>query len=74
MIFDEETKTPYFSYTNDNNILRQVHFENTTSLVEKYKLIKSNNLQGLGIWALGYDTGHTELWDLIEKEFWTIKK
>lgn len=69
----ESTKTPYFNYIGENTSSnRQVHFENVDSLKEKYNLIKSKNLLGVGIWALGYDTGRTELWDLLEREFWQL--
>ena len=31
----------------------------------------NNNFQGVGIWALGYDNGNDELWNLIENYFST---
>ena len=64
-------KTPYFSYVSpETGSVRQVHYENAESLKQKYQLSKRLNLQGVGIWALGYDRGHTELWDLLQQEFW----
>lgn len=68
--WDELGQVPYFSYTSpDTNSLREVYFENAQSLDVKYKLAKKNNFAGIGIWALGYDGGYTELWDLLNREF-----
>jgi spore germination protein YaaH len=68
--WDELGQVPFFTYTSpETNQTREVYFENDKSLEAKYKLIKENNLAGLGIWALGYDGGYTELWQVIEKEF-----
>lgn len=35
----------------------------------KYDWIKEKQLGGVGIWALGYDNGHTELWKLLAQKF-----
>ncbi len=68
--WDNRGKTPYFTYLSPKtNSIRQVYFENKDSLREKYKLVKENDFAGIGIWALGYDGGYTELWDLLWEEF-----
>lgn len=68
--WDENSKTPYFNYYNDEKgVLRQVYFEDRKSLKEKYKLIKQWELGGVGIWALGYDEGYVDLWELLGEEF-----
>ena len=33
----------------------------------------SNKLKGVGVWALGYDNGQNDLWNLIEIYFSTDK-
>lgn len=48
---------------------REMYFENATSLGIKYDLVNSNNLRGAGIWALGYDSGRTELWNELSLKF-----
>lgn len=48
---------------------REMYFDNATSLGIKYDLINSNNLRGVGIWALGYDSGRTELWNELATKF-----
>ena len=62
--------TPYFSYISPKSgLLRQVWFDSAESLRIKYRLAKSNNFAGIGIWALGYDENRPELWNLIKEEF-----
>jgi len=38
-------------------------------LRKKYDLVNYCDLAGIGIWALGYDDGYTELWDAISDKF-----
>jgi spore germination protein YaaH len=49
----------------NRNSWREMYYEDVTSIGAKYDLANRSNLRGAGIWALGYDDGHTELWDLI---------
>ncbi|MFH1565827.1 MAG: glycosyl hydrolase family 18 protein [bacterium] len=68
--WDEEAKVPYFTYYSDETgSIRQVYYENADSLREKYKFAKSENLAGVGIWALGYDEDKKELWEVLREEF-----
>lgn len=68
--WNEEGKSPYFTYTSpETGELRTVYFENKDSLKAKYQLTKDKSLAGVGIWALGYDGGYNELWDLLYDEF-----
>ncbi|MBP7927681.1 hypothetical protein KAZ57_00865 [Patescibacteria group bacterium] len=70
VLWDSLAKTPYFTYISpETGATRAVYFENTESLKEKYALAKAKNLMGVGIWALGYDGEHDELWDLLVSEF-----
>lgn len=70
IMWDELSKSPYYSYTSpETGSIRQVYFENVDSLKTKYQLVKDKNLAGIGIWALGYDGGYQELWDLLDREF-----
>jgi spore germination protein YaaH len=48
---------------------RELYYENPQSLGAKYDLVNGQNLRGIGIWALGYDTGHQELWNEIATKF-----
>jgi spore germination protein YaaH len=68
--WDELGKVPYYSYVSNNTgSIREVYFENLDSLKIKYDLVKQNNMGGVGIWALGYDGGYQELWNLLDQEF-----
>ncbi len=49
----------------NHNSWRELYYEDVTSIGAKYDLANRSNLRGAGIWALGYDDGRTELWDLI---------
>ncbi|MBU1016715.1 MAG: glycosyl hydrolase family 18 protein [Patescibacteria group bacterium] len=69
LLWDTEAKVPYFTYISDTGATRQVYFENAESLREKYILAKRENLQGVGIWALGYDEDKKELWQVLREEF-----
>ncbi len=62
--------SPYFSfYTNGWN---QCFMEDTYSLGKKYDIVNRRNLGGIGIWALGYDNGYTDFWELIAGRFTTV--
>ena len=67
-IWDIETKTPWYRW-NDAGSWYQVYTDNVRSLTEKFDYTIANNLGGVGIWALNYDAGRTELWDLLEEKF-----
>ncbi|HEX3604883.1 MAG TPA: glycosyl hydrolase family 18 protein [Candidatus Dormibacteraeota bacterium] len=49
----------------NHNSWREMYYEDVVSIGAKYDLANQTNLRGAGIWALGYDDGHTDLWDLI---------
>lgn len=68
--WDTVAKVPYFTYISESTgHYRVVYFENTDSLKAKYELAKTYQLGGVGIWALGYDGGYQELWNLLQNEF-----
>jgi spore germination protein YaaH len=68
--WDDKAQEPYFTYTSpDTKVLREVYFENEQSLKAKYDLVTQTNLQGVGIWALGYDEDRSELWNLLYDSF-----
>jgi spore germination protein YaaH len=48
---------------------RELYYENSSSLGAKYDLVNNQHLRGIGIWALGYDSGHQELWNEIATKF-----
>ncbi len=66
--YDQQSETPYYIYQNLGN-WRQAFVCDEESLGERYDVVKQLEIGGIGIWALGYDNGYTELWDLIEEKF-----
>lgn len=50
-------------------VWHQAWGEDNRGMAEKFDLPIHLNIGGIGIWALGYDNGYTELWDLIEQKF-----
>ncbi|UXX77726.1 glycosyl hydrolase family 18 protein [Reichenbachiella carrageenanivorans] len=66
---DEGSKSKYYVYRDEDNEYRQLWYEDSISLGKKYDWIKESKLGGVGIWALGYDNGHDELWKLIALKF-----
>ena len=55
----------------EDNSMKEIHFDDAFTLSKKYDFAMNNNLKGVGMWALGYDNGQKELWNLIEDYFST---
>lgn len=66
-IWDSESLTPWYAYYSGG--WNQGWYDDPESLQLKYDLIRASDLQGAGIWALGYDGSREELWDCIEESF-----
>lgn len=70
VLWDNVALAPYFTYTSPSTAsLREVYFEDERSLRIKYQLAKTMGLAGIGVWALGYDGGYLELWNVLGDEF-----
>ncbi|MDD3685481.1 MAG: glycosyl hydrolase family 18 protein [Bacteroidales bacterium] len=65
--FESTSKCPYYVYYSSN--WRQAFCDDEESLAWKYDLVNMTGIGGIGIWALGYDDGYSELWDLIREKF-----
>lgn len=73
VLWDEYGLVPYFTYYNpEYGTTRQVYYEDKDSLKIKYDMAKNNGLAGVGIWALGYDGGFQELWEVLAEEIFFI--
>lgn len=68
--FDTISATRYYPHEVDGKY-RQMWFEDAMSLGYKYDWIKKEKLAGVGIWALGYDHGTKELWNVLAEKFGT---
>jgi spore germination protein YaaH len=65
--WQEDVKNPWYTYNSSG--YHQCWYDDEISLGYKYDEVVKNNLQGIGIWALGYDDGRDELWDKIDEYF-----
>jgi len=66
--WDPEGFNPYFIYQSGPD-WRQAWVDDEISLGHRYDMVKQKAIGGIGIWALGYDNGYTQLWDLIYEKF-----
>ena len=69
LLFDAKSASSYIVIRDANKKYRQLFFEDVKSLSIKYDWIKRNKISGVGIWALGYDNGYPELWNLLTEKF-----
>ena len=67
-LWDAESQTPW-SRWHDGSSWHQVWFDDASSVGLKYDLAVANDLQGVGMWALGYDGARSELWQVVEEKF-----
>jgi GH18 family chitinase len=67
IMWDVLSKTSWLRW-NDGG-WNQIWYDNASSLAVKYDYTIQKGFGGIGIWALGYDYGRNELWDLIESKF-----
>ena len=68
--YDNESETPYYMYQTGGN-WRQAYVMDEESLAERLDWIKGLQIGGMGIWALGYDDGYNELWDVLQDKLST---
>ena len=68
--WDAAGQVPWFTFWDANsNGMRQGYYEDPQSLRIKYDLVLRNRLAGVGIWALGMDTGVPDLWSVLRESF-----
>src|SRR5438270_13861372 len=56
-------------YNTQFNCWRELYWDDTTSLGQKYSLARSRNLRGVGIWNLNYGGGSADLWSTLASYF-----
>lgn len=64
LIWDRNTLTPY-GVSSESGQTSQIYFENATSLKLKLDFVKSADLGGIAIWALGYEGKNSWVWPII---------
>lgn len=53
IIFDEQTQSPTYKYTDENKTEHEVWFEDARSVEAKLKLVNEYDLRGVSYWVLG---------------------
>lgn len=65
-LWDDTSKTPYFNYVDEETgSVRQVWYDDSKSLTLKSSLVKDKGLLGVGVWALGFEGGYTDIWKFV---------
>ncbi len=68
--WDNEGQVGYTAYYSPTaGSWRMIFIEDTRSLGIKYDFAKDKHLAGVGMWALGFDEGTGEMWDLLSQKF-----
>lgn len=66
--FDEIGKVSWKAYL-EGGIWRMIFIDDVKSQAFKYDFAKEKNLAGVGMWALGFDDGNPEIWELLKDKF-----
>lgn len=66
--WDDYGKVGWKAYK-EAGIWRMIFLDDNRSLKIKYQFAKEKKLAGVGMWALGFDDGKDELWNLLDLEF-----
>jgi spore germination protein YaaH/flagellar hook assembly protein FlgD len=75
--WDSSEQSPYIVYRRKNCTTtygcvtgwRQVYYDDAASMKRRYALVNDYGLRGAGMWALGYDGGHAELYRALSDSF-----
>ncbi|MGH2456906.1 MAG: cell wall-binding repeat-containing protein, partial [Candidatus Limnocylindria bacterium] len=68
--WDPAGKVPWAVWWDSaSNGYRQMYYDDAASLGAKYDLVRQKQMAGVGIWALGMDTGSQDLWNVIVAKF-----
>ena len=66
---DEMTMTNYFLLEFQDSTSIECWYDDSKTLSIKMDLALSRGFKGVGLWALGYDLGLPEVWEVIENKF-----
>ena len=71
---DKKSPNNYFNLSYPDNSTKEVWYDDDFTLGKKFDYAISKDLRGIGVWALGYDNGYSELWDVIDDRFASKEK
>ncbi|MBT3241788.1 MAG: T9SS type A sorting domain-containing protein [Bacteroidetes bacterium] len=69
MLWHDDSNTSWYIKIGGDNTIYQTWFDTRQSLALKYDLADSYDIKGVGIWALGYDRDHPELWNELRSRY-----
>ena len=68
---DANTMTNYYFMEFPDQTALECWYDDDYTMGRKMDLAMSRNLRGVGLWALGYDQGHREFWQLLKDKYST---
>lgn len=66
-LWNEASYTPYYAFQNSG--WYQCWIDDIMSMAKRFDVVNQRGIGGIGIWALGYDDGYDDFWNLIENKF-----
>jgi len=66
--WEDHSFSIYYSFFR-NNDWYQCFIHEARDFDKRYNIVNMRGLGGIGIWALGYDDGYSELWEIIADKF-----
>ncbi|MBN2364038.1 SH3 domain-containing protein [candidate division WOR-3 bacterium] len=66
-LWDDNSSTPWYRYNSTS--WHQCWYDDSVSVMLKLEIARDSLLQGAGCWALGYDSGEDDLWNVIGHVF-----
>ena len=64
--YGDITKSPWLIYK-QNGQIKQIHYEDEKSLLEKIDTVYEKDIAGIALWALGYEGEYIEPWQIIKE-------
>ncbi len=65
---DPVSMCSYYNYYSGGT-WHQLWLDDEETMQYKYDIVKQFGIAGIGIWALGYDNGFSQMWQLLESNF-----
>ena len=72
IFFDETAQAPYFYYTDEENRVHEVWFEDARSCFAKFRLVEEYGFRGIGVW--NFMRPFTTCFSLLNAMFDLVKR
>lgn len=64
LFWDRVGQSPWLVYE-QGNYIKQIYFENLSSIKLKLDLVKQSSIAGVGFWSLGYEGNNNDIWEEV---------